>query len=58
MSIHFFFFFFYKYGQGHTVDEYEVEPMDLVLDEELLAIEAIISGTQFTMNKPPKGLIA
>jgi transposase len=40
-------------GQGHVVDENGVEPMDLVVDEELFAIETISSRTQFLMNKPP-----
>lgn len=29
--------FFYEDGQGHVVDENGVEPMDLVVDEELFA---------------------
>jgi hypothetical protein len=44
--------FFYEDGQGHVVDENGVEPMDLVVDEELFAIETISSRTQFLMNKP------
>ncbi|KAG0758327.1 hypothetical protein G6F22_019683 [Rhizopus arrhizus] len=46
--------FFYEDGQGHDVDEHGVEPMDLVVDEELYAIETISSRTQFLMNKPPE----
>ena len=46
--------FFYEDGQGHVVDENGVEPMDLVVDEELFAIETISSRTQFLMNKPPE----
>ncbi|EIE90764.1 hypothetical protein RO3G_15475 [Rhizopus delemar RA 99-880] len=36
--------------QRHAVDEHGVEPMDLVVDKELFAIE-ISSRTQFLMNK-------
>lgn len=36
---------------GH---EHGVQPMDLVVDEELYAIETISSRTQFLMNKPPE----
>ncbi|KAI8094955.1 uncharacterized protein B0P05DRAFT_633878 [Gilbertella persicaria] len=46
--------FFYEDGQGHVVDENRVEPMDLVVDEELFAIETISSRTQFLANKPPE----
>jgi hypothetical protein len=46
--------FLYGDGLGHIVDEHEVEPMDLVVDEELFAIETISSRTQFLMNKPPE----
>ncbi|CEP17181.1 hypothetical protein [Parasitella parasitica] len=46
--------FLYEDGQGHVVDEHGVEPMDLVVDEELFAIETISSRTQFLMNKPPE----
>ncbi|KAG0735307.1 hypothetical protein G6F57_001401 [Rhizopus arrhizus] len=46
--------FLYGDGLGHIVDEHGVEPMDLVVDEELFAIEAISSRTQFLMNKPPE----
>jgi hypothetical protein len=46
--------FFYEDGQGRVVDENGVEPMDLVIDEELFAIETISSRTQFLMNKPPE----
>lgn len=46
--------FFYEDGQGHVVDENVVEPMDLVVDEELFAIETISSRTQFLANKPPE----
>lgn len=46
--------FLYEDGQGHVVDEHGVEPMDLVVDEELFAIEIISSRTQFLMNKPPE----
>ena len=34
-------------------DEHDVEPMDLVVDEELYAIETISSRTQFLMNNLP-----
>ncbi|KAI8376265.1 uncharacterized protein BYT42DRAFT_573997 [Radiomyces spectabilis] len=44
--------FFYEDGQGHVVDENGVEPMDVVVDEKLFAIETISSRTQFLMNKP------
>ncbi|KAI8881254.1 hypothetical protein K501DRAFT_188659 [Backusella circina FSU 941] len=44
--------FFYEYGQGHVVDENGVEPMDVVVDEELFAIETISSCSQFILNKP------
>lgn len=30
--------FFHENGQGHVVDEYRVESMDLVVDEELASI--------------------
>lgn len=30
--------FLYEDGQGHVVDENEVEPIDLVIDEELFVI--------------------
>ncbi|KAL0073464.1 hypothetical protein F4703DRAFT_1745985, partial [Phycomyces blakesleeanus] len=43
--------FCYEDGQGRVVDENEAEPMDLVADEELFAIETISSHTQFLMNK-------
>lgn len=46
--------FLYEDGQGHVVDENGVEPMDLVVDEELFAIETISCRTQFLMNKPPE----
>ncbi|KAI8991858.1 hypothetical protein BDF20DRAFT_831862 [Mycotypha africana] len=46
--------FFYEDGQGHVVDVHGVEPMDLVVDEELYAIDTISSRTQFLMNKPPE----
>lgn len=46
--------FLYKDGQGSVVDEHRVEPMDLVVDEELFAIETVSSCTQFLMNKPPE----
>lgn len=46
--------FFYEDGQGHVVDENGVELMDLVIDEELFAIETISSRTQFLANKPPE----
>ncbi|GAA5795613.1 hypothetical protein HPULCUR_000974 [Helicostylum pulchrum] len=46
--------FFYEDGQGRVVDENGVEPMDLVVDEELFAIETISSRTQFLRNKPPE----
>ncbi|KAG0768150.1 hypothetical protein G6F33_003026 [Rhizopus arrhizus] len=46
--------FFYEDGQGHDVDEHGVEPVDLIVDEELYAIETISSRTQFLMNKPPE----
>jgi len=46
--------FLYEDGQGHVVDEHGIEPMDLVVDEELFAIETISSRTQFLMNKPPE----
>lgn len=46
--------FFYEDGQGHAVDENGVEPMDLVVDEELFAIETISSRTQFLANRPPE----
>jgi transposase len=49
--------FFYEDGQGRVVDENGVEPMDLVVDEELFAIETISSRTQFLMNKPPERYI-
>lgn len=39
--------FFYEDGQGHVVDEHGVELMDLVVDEELYAIESMSSLTQF-----------
>lgn len=45
---------YYEDGQGHIVDEHGVQPMDLVVDEELYAIETISSRTQFLMNKPPE----
>ncbi|KAG1503159.1 hypothetical protein G6F52_012303 [Rhizopus delemar] len=48
--------FLYEDGQGHVVDEHGVEPMDLVVDEELLAIETLSSRTQFLKNKPPETL--
>jgi transposase len=44
--------FLYEDGQGHVVDENGVEPMDLVADEELFAIETISCRTRFLMNKP------
>lgn len=44
----------YEDGQGRVVDENGVEPMDLVVDEELFAIETISSRTQFLINKPPE----
>ncbi|KAI7853718.1 hypothetical protein BDC45DRAFT_509951 [Circinella umbellata] len=40
-------------GQGH-VDENGVEPMDLVVDEELFVIGATSSRSQFLKTKPPK----
>ncbi|KAG1175661.1 hypothetical protein G6F36_011063 [Rhizopus arrhizus] len=46
--------FFYEDGRGHVVDEHGAEPMDLVVDEELFAIETISSRTQFLKNKPPE----
>ncbi|ORE03067.1 hypothetical protein BCV72DRAFT_338246 [Rhizopus microsporus var. microsporus] len=46
--------FFYEDGQGRVVDEHEVEPMDLTVDEELFTIETISSRTQFLQNKPPE----
>lgn len=46
--------FLYKDGQGNVVDEHRVEPMDLVVDEELFAIEAINPCTQYLMNKSPE----
>ncbi|CEP07597.1 hypothetical protein, partial, partial [Parasitella parasitica] len=46
--------FLYEDGQGHVVDENGVEPMDLVVDEELFAIETISCRTQFLLNKPPE----
>ncbi|KAG0737125.1 hypothetical protein G6F24_018073 [Rhizopus arrhizus] len=46
--------FLYEDGQGHVVDEHGVEPMDLVVDEELFAIETLSSRTQFLKNKPPE----
>ncbi|KAL9547281.1 hypothetical protein PS6_007210, partial [Mucor atramentarius] len=46
--------FFYEDGQEHVVDEHGIEPIDLVVDEELFAIETISSRTQFLMNKPPE----
>ncbi|KAI8880094.1 hypothetical protein K501DRAFT_287060 [Backusella circina FSU 941] len=39
--------FLYEDGQGHVVDEHGVEPMDLVVGEELFAIETLSSRTQF-----------
>lgn len=47
MSVH----FFYEDGQGKVVDEYGVEPMDLVVDQGLFALETISSHTQFLENK-------
>jgi hypothetical protein len=44
--------FFYENGQGKVVDECGVEPMELVVDEELFAIETISSHTQFLKNRP------
>ena len=46
--------FLYEDGQGHVVDENGVELMNLVVDEELFAIETISCRTQFLMNKPPE----
>jgi hypothetical protein len=46
--------FLYEDGQEHVVDENGVESIDLVVDEELFAIETISSCTQFLMNKPPE----
>ena len=46
--------FLYEDGQGHVVDENGVEPMDVVVDEDLFAIETISSCTQFLMNRPPE----
>ncbi|KAG1451367.1 hypothetical protein G6F46_008779 [Rhizopus delemar] len=46
--------FLYENEQEHIVDENGVMPMDLVVDEELFAIETINSRTQFLMNKPPE----
>lgn len=46
--------FFYEDGQGRIVDENGVEPMDLVVDDKLFAIETISSRTQFLANKPPE----
>ncbi|KAI8970028.1 hypothetical protein BDF20DRAFT_888930 [Mycotypha africana] len=46
--------FFYEDEQGRVVDENGVEPMDLIVDEELFAIETISSRTQFLMDKPPE----
>lgn len=41
----------YEDGQG-LIDENGVEPMDLVVGEELFAIATIICRTQFLKNKP------
>ncbi|KAI8376796.1 hypothetical protein BD560DRAFT_326367, partial [Blakeslea trispora] len=38
-------------GQGHVVDENGFESMDLVVDEDLFAIETMSCRTQFLMNK-------
>ncbi|KAI8874603.1 hypothetical protein K501DRAFT_281166 [Backusella circina FSU 941] len=38
--------FYYEDGQGHIDDEHGVQPMDLVVDEELYAIETISSQRQ------------
>ncbi|KAI9014431.1 hypothetical protein CLU79DRAFT_708115, partial [Phycomyces nitens] len=46
--------FLYDYGQGHIADKHGVEPIDLVVDEELFAIETISSRTQFLKNRPLK----
>ncbi|KAG1349283.1 hypothetical protein G6F62_003630 [Rhizopus arrhizus] len=46
--------FLYEDGQGRVVDENRIEPIDLVVDEELFAIETISFHTQFLMNKPPE----
>jgi hypothetical protein len=43
----------YEDGQGHTVDEHRVEPVDLVV-KELFVIETISSCTQFLKNKYPE----
>jgi hypothetical protein len=36
------------------INKNRVEPMDLVVDKELFAIETISSRTPFLMNKPPE----
>ncbi|CEP09236.1 hypothetical protein [Parasitella parasitica] len=46
--------FLYENGQGRVVDEHGVEPINLVVDEELFAIETLSSRTQFLKNKPPE----
>ncbi|KAL0095332.1 hypothetical protein J3Q64DRAFT_1631599, partial [Phycomyces blakesleeanus] len=46
----------YEDGQGHVADENGVEPMDVVIGEELFAIETTSSRTQFLMNNPLEGL--
>lgn len=47
-------FFFCENGKGHIVDEHEVEPMDLIVEEELFAIETVSCRTRSLMNKPPE----
>lgn len=49
--------FFYEDGQGNVVDEYGVEPMDLVIDEEKYTLKTLSMHTQYLQNKPDEEII-